>query len=217
MKISKLLLGGGVVSLVAVLALVAIGSTAASTTYEFIARGIVMTGGSDLNIYFTHTSPLAESDLAGNRKDISVSTAKIYQWTRDAKGKLYKKPVKSSSLKPGQEVVVKGSKRSNETFAANWVVINDKSFTINGKLTARKLDTGSKDTGSITVQVVNSTYKSAALVGKDVEMRIDGATQISALGKTKQLDEVTAANQSVRVKGLVVDNSQFAVSTLNEL
>jgi len=215
MRINKLWLGGAL-GLAAVLSLVAVGSTAATTSYEFLARGTVKTGGTDLNVYFTHTSPLAEADLAGQRSDISISTAKIYQWTLNSKGNLYKKPVKAGSLVPGQEVVIKGVKKSNGVFVANWVVINYRGFTINGKLTGVEKDVGYSDQGWVTIEVGNSTYKQSQLVDKDVKMRVDGNTAISSLGKSKNFDEVTVKNQSVRVKGTVV-NGQYALSSLTEL
>ncbi len=212
-----LLFSGAVAIVVSALAVVGLSTTAATDEYKFLARGLVIIGGDDLNVYFTHASGQADPDLSGIRNDISVSTAKIYKWTKDSSGKLVKKRVKSSSLVPGQEVVVNGVKKSNGVFVASWVVINDRSFTINGKLKAVERDAGKTDEGWITVEVGNSTYKQSQIVDKDVRMRINGTTKLSALGNVKLLDEVTANSQSVRVKGEVINSNHYAVSQFNEL
>lgn len=201
--LKKILLGGGMLAVVALLAVVAVGANA-TDEYAFLVRGIVTennTTTKTVRVYVTHTSPAAQNDLAGNVQDFSVSTATFYKWVSGVK-----KTVNQSAATVGSEVVLKGVKKTSGQFNVTALTVNDRSFEIVGKI--REHDTALR---RVKILVGTSTYKQAFYVNKEVAMQYDDNTVFMSLGKVINSDEVTADNQTVKVRG-VVSNGAWELS-----
>lgn len=190
----KVLFGGGVLLAVMTLAVVSSNSQAATDDYTFLVRGMVKENDQatkSINVYTTHASPAAKNDLAGNRQDFSLSTAKLLKWVG---GK--KVPVSLGSVTVGSEVVLSGVKKSDGSFRVSWLVINDRSFDVVGKL--RNHD---ETLNMLTIEVGTSTYKQSTYVNKDVVFLYDETTEFMSLGTVIQQDELNADGQRVKVRG----------------
>jgi hypothetical protein len=222
---TRLFIAGAVVAtVVATFALTATTTQAAETV---LVRGIVKPGGAadSINVYITHIATAADpSKIRGIRTDVNVAKATKYKWINKS-GALTKTTVTSNPT-PEQEVVIRGTLLDDNRITASWIVQNYREFTIEGTLEGVTLDTGSTDEGYITVNVTSSkmrgitpakAFKETSLLKKDVRIRVNGQTSITAVGKAKHLDEVTASQQKVRVEGQVLDEASWVSSKLNEL
>lgn len=212
------------VAMLAVLALYASQSSAAGTV---VIRGVVKPGGStdSVNVYITHVSSAPDpSAIRGLRTDVNVGKAAKYKW--EVKKGVLQKVRTTSNPTPGQEVVIRGTLLDDDRITAAWMVQNYRQFSIEGNVADVKLDTGKTDAGWITINVTSSVlrdavptrlFKQSLLKGKDLRVRVDGTTNITALGKAKNFDEVSDNNQKVRITGQVLDEDTWYASNLNEL
>ena len=203
------IIAGGVIGLAVAAGIAVIGtqSLGATDVYKFLIRGIVTEVTSSANsvtMYSTHVSDLAKTDLGGVVKDFNVKTTKFYKW---AGGK--KKRVTIGSVKVGDEVVMRGVKKSNGQFNVTKLTVNDRSFTIVGKL--KKIDTTTRE---LTILVGTSTYKQKTYVNKEVVMTYDDNTEFKSLGALINFDELVANNQKVKVIGAIVNDGQWEVTRL---
>ena len=207
-----------------------------------LLRGIVKSGGdaSTVNVYVTHvaTAPDA-SKLQGQRFDVKVSGAKKFKW--QTKNGALEKVRTTANATPEKEVVISGTFLPDEDrIVAAWIVQNYREFHIEGKLQARELDNGSIDEGYVTVNVTKSVmrgvspernFKSTALVGKDLRVRINGSSIVRSIGTSADwsaitgqtgaatksaveihLDEVSESQQSVVLEGQMTDEDNWTAS-----
>lgn len=222
---NKAILAGGVAGLllVAVVALVGFNSEAGETV---LIRGIVKSGGDSgsISVFYTHVITAADpSQLQGLVRDVDVSKATKYKWVQSG-GSLVKKKA-SSNPTPEKEVVFKGTLRDDLRVNAAWIVENYRQFTMDGTVQGRSLDTGKTDEGWLTINVTGltmrdvtptRTFKEAQFKSKDVQVRFNGLSTFTALGKSKQADEVTASQQKITINGEMIDEDTFVISTANE-
>lgn len=197
---NKILLGGSSFAVVAVLSLAALGSSAATDSYKFTARGVVTAVDADTKIVtvsITHASEKAKNDLIGETKDFRSSTAKVYKSAGSKKVR-----VKVSSINDGDEIVMKGAAKSDGSFAVSWAEINDRSFTLNGTL--KEHDSTHK---TLKIAVTSSTYKSSTYNGKDVVVKYTGNTVFKSGGEVREPDDIVADNQTVKVTGKIVGSN----------
>ena len=122
----------------AVVALAAVGvlghlwqSAEAADEYTFLIRGDVVainTGEKTITVNSRHTSSAGENDLGGQSVEIQVKGAAFYKYDN----KLNKVRTTLGSFDVGQEVVVKGAKKSEGHYNASWVVRNYHMVNIRG-------------------------------------------------------------------------------------
>lgn len=186
-------------------------TSAATTKYKFNGVGTVISHDFDrklININFTKMSKDAADLALGNAHDVRVGGAKLYK--KNAKGKLVR--VKQGNFVSGDRVKVEGAVKSDDTFHATRVELEDTSFTMTGKL--RAFD---RTLRRITIDVETSTYKSSRY--KDKQVIFSYAPDIAKFytrGKSKSVEDVTASDQKVRVEGKEVGTT-LDVTSMNEL
>lgn len=199
-------------------------SKAASIT--FIARGVVKPGGgtNSINVYWTNV-PAAVERIRGVRSDVNTTNATKYVWNVNASGTLVKTKVASLPV-PEKEVVIRGVLHDDDRVTASWVVTNYRQFKVTGTLQGINVDTGSTDSGWVTINGTTSIFrnvlpakdfKTAKVINKDLLVRVNGITKVTALGNAKILDEVTAAQQKVVIEGEVQNEDSWVASKFNEL
>lgn len=215
---------GVVAVLGATIMLLSAGSSKAADI-TFIGRGIVKSGGdaNSINVYWTFV-PASVERIQGIRSDVALSGATKYVWTVNSSGKLVKTKTGSKPT-PEKEVVVRGTLRSDDRVTASWIVTNYRQFKVTGKIQGVTLDSGKTDEGWVTVNGATSifrnvlpskVFKTAKVVGKDMLIRVNGMTKVTALGKSKTLDEVTGVQQNVTVEGEVLNEDHWVASQFNE-
>lgn len=190
------LIGGGIVVLI-IIALYAIGASAATDKYKFIIRGIVTDVDADqktLTASVTHVTGKAANDLQGKTPLFKASSAKIY---KTGAGKEVR--IKLSGVKVGDEIVMKGVAKSDDTFALTWAHVNSRSFEVVGILKER--DSTLK---TVKLLVKTSSYKSSTYKDKEVVMKYGGNTVFTSGGQSRESDEITAGDQKVKVSGTIV-------------
>lgn len=192
-----------------------------------LVRGVVKPGGASdsINLYITHVATAPDpSAIQGLRTDVNIATATKYKW-EVVKGELKKNRTTSNPV-PEKEVVVRGTLLDDGRITASWMVQNYREFEIEGTLQDVTRDTGFTDQGWATVNVTSSkfrgvtpkrAFKESAIKGKDIRIRINGLTDISALGKTKRFDEVTAGQQKVRIEGQLLNEDSWGASKFVEV
>jgi len=214
----------GIVGVLAAVVMILVGGESKAADISFIGRGVVKSGGdaNSINVYWTMV-PASVERIRGVRSDVNTASAKKYKW-EVANGSLIKRRTTSMAT-PGKEVVVKGTLRSDDRVTATWVVQNYRQFKLEGKIQGRTLDTGKTDEGWLTVNVTSSKinnitattkFKETTVKGKDLRIRVNGQTAITALGKSKNFDEVTAGQQNVTIEGEVIDEDSWVASKVNE-
>lgn len=185
-------------------------TSAATTKYPFSGRGIVREhdfAGKNMRVYFTHISEKARVLGLGSSFDVGMGSAKIYK--RGSDGKLRR--VRQGNVGVGDEVSLLGTVKSDDRFVASKVVAIDTAFVMKGKL--KTYDAKNR---RLTVEVSSSTYKPTIYNTKTVTFLFSSATKFYSRGVAKQLDEVTANDQKIRVEGKVVNGTDFEVTSLNE-
>ena len=221
-KILTILLG--VVGVMAAGVFVLLGTDSQAANIAFTGRGVVKPGGdaNSINVYWT-VVPAAVERIRGVRSDVNTSTAKKYKWEVTS-GSLVKRRTTSMAT-PGKEVVIQGTLKDDDRVTATWVVQNYRQFKLEGKVQGRTLDTGKTDEGWLTVNVTSSKlnnltgttkFNETTVKGKDLRIRVNGQTAITALGKSKNFDEVTAGQQNVTIEGEVIDEDSWVASKVNE-
>lgn len=222
---NKVILAGGVVGalIVAVVALTGFSSEAGGTV---LIRGTVKGGGDadTISVYYTHVATAPDpSQLQGLVRDVDIGNAKRYVW-EETSGSLVKRRTTSIPT-PGKEVVFRGTLRDDLRVNAAWVVQNYREYAMEGTVQGSALDTGYTDQGWLTVNVTGLNmrdvvparkFKETQYKAKDVRVRFNGLTSFTALGKTKQADELTANQQKVTIEGEMTDEATFVASTVNE-
>lgn len=224
---SRSILIGGIGILAAAVALIAFLSMRADSAELVLFRGTVknVPNATTVSVYITnvHTAPDHEK-IRGATKDVNVANATKYAW-KPVKGVLTK--VKTTSNPAAQqEVVVRGTLKDNGDVTGVWMVTNYRKALVKGKLQGRTLDTGKKDEGYVTVTVSSSKFlgvtkprpfKETIWKDTDVRFRVDGNTDITALGKSKAFDEVTASQQNVEMEIDMLEEAILEVKKFKEV
>lgn len=214
----------GTIGVLVVTLMVLVGGESKAAGITFTGRGIIKPGGdaNSINVYWT-VVPDSVERIRGVRSDVNTSNAKKYKW-EVAAGSLIKRRTTSQAT-PGKEVVVRGTLLSDDRVTGASVVQNYRQFKLEGKIQGRTLDTGKTDEGWLTVNVTSSKlnnltgttkFKETTVKGKDLRIRVNGQTAITALGKSKNFDEVTAGQQNVTIEGEVIDEDSWVASKVNE-
>lgn len=193
-----------------------------------VVRGIVKHSDnpSVMNLYVTHvTSAPDASAIRGRVLEVNTSHAVKYKW--EVKSGALVKSRMASNPTPEQEVVLRGTlSDDSDSITAAWLVQNYRQFRIEGTLEGVTRDTGSSDEGWITVTITSSkfrnispakAFKETHLKGKDLRIRVNGLTDILSGGDSKELDDMDASQQKVRIDGQVLNEDSWAASALTEL
>lgn len=218
----KAAFAGGVtgVALAVAAALVGLSALAAETV---TIRGIVLQRDDKvINVNYKLVQASDPSKWQGLACDVNLSKAARYVWENKS-GVLTKRRTTAIPA-PGEEVVFRGTIESDCRVAAAWSVQNYRQYAITGKLQGIKFDTGSTDSGYVTVNVSKMImrgikperkFKETQFKGVDLIIRFNALTDFTALGKSKQADEVTAGQQTVVVEGAMNDEN-FVASKVKE-
>lgn len=204
------LFSSGITAIVAGVLALAYFTSAATTRFSFVGRGIVREhdfAGKNMRVDFTQLSERAKAIGLGASVDVSVGGAKFYK--RGANGKLHR--INRGNIAVGDEVSLRGTVKSDDRFVATYVTVVDTTFVMKGKLR-----TYSASSRTMTVDVDTSTYRPATYNKTLVSFIFSAATKFYSDGKEKQLDEVTASDQKVRAEGKRVSNTYFEVTSLYE-
>jgi len=205
-----LLFSSGITAIIVAVFSLAYLTSAATTKFTFKGEGTAQEhdfAGKNMRVYFTKISEAAETLGLGKAVDVSVGGAKIY--AKDANGKLRR--IKQGNIPIGGRVTVRGSVKSDDRFVASVVERREQSFIMEGKL--RTYSSGNRE---MTVEITKTNYKSTRYLGKTVRFIFSSATKFYSRGSSKQMDEVSANDQIVRVEGKEV-GTDLEVSSINEL
>lgn len=180
---------------VAVSALAFVGyQSQASSSYTFLVRGYVTQvhhATNKVHVSATYASDRAKADLAGNDLEYSVNGAAFYKWENGIK----KRVTWTKSAEVGDEVVMYGTRR-NESQTVRWLVVNDRTFTVIGKIKDHD-----KSAKTMQVAVTSSTYHNSVYAGKDIIIKYDGNTRFTSDGRTVESDDIPASNQRAKFTG----------------
>ncbi len=180
-------------------------TTAAGT---FLVRGDVLRydkGNGTVDVYFRHTNSAAEH-FAGEVHEINVSNAKFYKY--DSKQRKVVSTFGSTLDNAGYEVVVRGTFGSSNAFKANWLVRNDNTVRLRGKVqgqdTVNNFLTVELDT--VQYQATKKVYKAKNfLKSKDIRVYYaDNSKFRSRDNNTMQEDEMTNDNEKVTIDNVDV-------------
>lgn len=168
--------------------------TSAASSYPFLVKGRVEkinTTTNRITVYTPHTSAAATAEMKNKTHTIVFTDAALYEWINGVKQK-----TQSSRFRVGHEVVIRGMKTTGGTFKADWIVINDRGFTLTGRV--REVDT---ELSTIKVLIGNSTYKPATFNNKEVTLQYRPGTVCKRLGTTVGCQSVAKRNQLIKVQG----------------
>lgn len=185
-------------------------TSAAADRYQFLVRGIVIEvdqKGNSVRVSATHTSDSAD-ELAGVPTDFNVNGAKFYKWTNGVK----KRVSLTKSAQVGDEVVMRGAAKDNGNYNVQWLVVNDRTFTITGKL--KEHETGAK---TLKVAINTSTYKQSQFLDKEVIINYGNSTTFKTDGSEVNPDEVPGSSQKVKIVGKIEDNKWNATHVFNNV
>lgn len=205
----KQMLMGGLAAVLLVAAALATGSASAgSDQYKFTVRGNVTAvdrSAKTITIYATHTSAKASEDLAGNTTEFNVASTKFYKY--NAAGKKVRTTI--GNVPVGNEVVIKGAKKSNGQFNVSELTVNSNTFSMVGTLKA--YDTNNK---IATVEVSYIDYKSNSFKGKKVLVYYGANTTFRNQNNIEiNSDEVNNDSEKVKITGTVGNASKFEALT----
>lgn len=197
MKLSFLSLG---IASVAALAFSLAAPAFADTNYPFVLRGTTdVKPATKQLVYVTVTagSTKALDEVKNQNIGYSIGTAKVYGYVNGVK-----KLESWKQIKLGSEVVMKG-KKIGDTFKVTELTINDRSFEIIGKVT--DINTDKK---TISVNVMQSTYREKGLKSNEVTMQYTPSTVCKRLGSTVDCSTVDVRHQVVKAVGAVTGENQ---------
>jgi hypothetical protein len=210
--ISSLLVGVGAVTLVAGLIVWGQQSQASSDQYTFLVRGIVTEANHSANtvrMYATHTSAEAKADLSGTEVDYNVSDAVFYKWSNGVKTRV----TWTKSAQIGDEIVMRGAAKGDGRYNVSWLVVNDRSFEVTGKL----IDYDQSNM-KVTVSVTSSTFKPTMYNGKDLVIYYRDNTKFYARsGAEMEQDALSADTQKVKLVGSMEKHIFKASKLYNDL
>lgn len=193
-------LAGGASLLLGLLLIGAISIEAATDRYKFVARGTVTVVNSEqksLTVSITHITGKGESDLKGKTQTFKGSAAKVFKTGADGKDKR----IKITNVAVGDEVLMKGVAKSDDTFVLTFVKVNIRSFELVGTLKEHN-----QTLKRLTITVKTSSYKPTVYKNKDVVVKYSGSTKFSSGGRDINADEVVKGDHKVKVSGKIVGN-----------
>lgn len=197
---SRQWIAGGIACIAVGLLLIGAATIEAATDrYQFVARGTVIAVDGTLKtvtVSITHVTGKGEADLKGETQVFKGSSAKIY---KTAAGQL--KRIKLTNIAIGDELVMKGVAKSDDTFVLTWVHVNTRSFELIGTL--KDHDTALK---RLTIAVTTSSYKPTTYNKKDVVVKYSGSTKFISNGREVNADEIAKGDHKVKVSGKIVGN-----------
>jgi hypothetical protein len=181
----------------------------AADEYVFLVRGDITDIDSaqktiTVNSRYVGLGNAGENDLAGNSVEMSVSKALFFKY--NAKGTKVRTTLGSFNV--GDEVVVKGAKKSGGNYNASVVTLNDNKVNLRGVLQGH--DVGNKileiDINKIVTASNGKMYRPASFkVGERVNVYYGNSTKFfSRDGVEINPDEVANDNEQVTVTGLDV-------------
>lgn len=203
---SSFLQYAGIASMIACAALVTTvvlshRADAAAARYKFTVKGIVTeinVPGNTIRVNVKDASERARGDLLDKETDFNVRGAKYYRWVNGKKNRVSF----TKMAQVGDQVVVYGTAKDNDQYNAAWVVRNDRSFTIIGKLRDYR-----EDEKRLRVEVISSTYKANLYKGKDVWVEYDDNSKLfNNANSDMAWDALTASDQRVKVQGEIEGN-----------
>lgn len=189
---------------VGALALTGYRTQAASST--FTVRGIVTKvdrNANKIHVSANYVIGDLKTELAGVNTEYSVNGAAFYKWQNGKKNRV----TWTKSAEVGNEVVMYGSKRG-DSYPVRWLVVNDRTFTIVGKIREHN-----KTLKQFQVAVTSSTYKNSVYAGKDIIIRYNGNTAFTSDGQTVESDDIPAGNQRAKFKG-DISHSNWTANTV---
>lgn len=203
------LFSSGIAAILAGVFSLAFLATAAATRFPFKGEATVIEqdiAGKNMRANFTKLSERARPLGLGVALDVSVGGAKFYK--KGADGKVRR--VKQGNIAVGDRVQISGTVRSDDRFVASRVDWVDTGFTMKGTL-----KTFNRTLRRMTIDVSSSTYKSERYKGKTVTFVFSEATKFYSQGTGKSMEDVTASDQKVEVRGKEV-NTELEVTYMNE-
>lgn len=180
----------------------------ASDEFTFLIRGDVVeidASQKTMKINSRHTSSAGENDFAGQTVEIQVGKTVFYKYNN----KLVKVRTTLGSFDVGQEVVIKGAKKSGGNYNASWVVKNYHTVNLRGTLQGH-------DVANAVLEIdVDKLVRVAD--GKDYRVKTfpkgdrvkvyydkDSTKFISRDGNAMNPDEVANDNEKITVEGIDV-------------
>lgn len=203
------LFSGGITAILVGVFSVAFLTTAAATKFAFKGEATVREhdlAGKNMRVNFTKLSERARPLGLGVSLDVSVGGAKFYKKGSDGKVRR----VKQGNIAVGDRVSISGAVKSDDRFVASRVDWVDTGFTMKGTL-----KTFNRTIRQMTIDVSSSTYKSDRYKGKTVTFTFSEATKFYTQGVGKSMEDVTASDQKVEVRGKEV-NTDLEVTYMNE-
>lgn len=182
-------------------------SRAAKDTYVFSARGDVIQvdrANNTLKVYVRHASAEAVDDLGGKITEFNITGAKVYGYNT----KSQKVRITVGALDVGDEVVLRGAKRSSDRFNVSTITENDNRVTVKGTLKAHD-----KSNRILTIELGSVTKKADGKAlrpdtfskGTKVLVYYAGSTKFkNKSGNEINPDEVANNSENIEVRNVVV-------------
>lgn len=189
---------------------------AASDSYIFTGRGDVIQvdrANNTLKVYVRHTSAGATDDLAGKVTEFNITGATFYGYNNQGK----KVRVTVGSLDVGDEVALRGAKRSSDRYNLSTVTENDNRVTVKGTLKTH--DKSNRiltiELGSVVKKTDGKAFRSATFSkGSRVIVYYATSTKFrSKAGNELNPDDLANNSEPVEVRGAIVRyGSRFEVA-----
>lgn len=199
--------GGAVVAIVA-LGVVGWQGVSAADDYAFLIRGDIVgidTAEKSIKINARHTSSAGENDLGGHTIEYKVKNAIFFKYN----DKFKKVRTTLGAFDVGQEVVVKGAKKSGGNYNASVVTRNDNTVNLRGTLQGHDVANGilEIDIDKLVRKSDGGNYRTKSFPKGDrvkVYYDKDSTKFISRDGKEMNPDEVANNNEKITVERIDV-------------
>lgn len=180
----------------------------ADDTYTFLIRGDVVqvdTAEKTMKINSRHTSSAGENDLGGQTIEFQVKSALFYKYDK----KMKKVRTTLGAFDVGQEVVVKGAKKSGGNYNASIVIRNNNTVNLRGTLQGHDVANAilEIDIDKLIRVADSKDYRTKSFPKGDrvkVYYDKDSTKFISRDGKNMNPDEVANNNEKITVEGIDV-------------
>jgi hypothetical protein len=166
----------------------------ASTSYPFLIRGHVQAvnvSGKSLELKFEHGSVKAINEHRLQTHAVIGKSATVYKWVNDVK-----KIKTFSDIAVGNEVVVHGNKSSSGIFTADWITVNDNTFTVIGKIKENN-----EANRQLKVLVYSSTYQPSTWKNKTITLNYNTSARCMRLGNDLNCVAIPSNLQWAKIKG----------------
>lgn len=191
-----------------VLATLTIGQAMAADEYSFLIRGDIVNVNSaekTIKVNARLTSSAGENDLAGQTVEIQIKNALFYKYDN----KLMKVRTTLGSLDVGQEVVVRGAKKTSGNYNASLIVKNYNTVKLRGTLQGQNVANATLeiDIDKLVRSADGKDYRPKSFAkGERVTVYYDADSTkfISRDGKSMNPDEVANNNEKITIEGIEV-------------